>query len=61
MVDVSCEDNRGNEMQTVVLRSSPHVFCKVFAEEARGLHSAGPDQISCDVGLNSRIKHGSGR
>ncbi len=26
-------------------------------EEARGLHSAGPDQISCDAGLNCRIKH----
>ncbi len=48
----------------VVLRSSPsspHFFCKVFAEEARDLHSAGPDQISCDTRLDFRIKHGNGR
>ncbi len=45
---------------------------KCFSEEqqavellSRGLHSrgfpAGPDQISCAAGLNSRIKRSSGR
>ncbi len=54
----------GNEMPTVVLRSSPsspHIFARYLQEEARGMHFAGHDQISCNVGLNSRIKHGNGR
>ncbi len=54
----------GIEMPTAVLRSSRHhrtFFARYLQEEARGLHSAGSDQISCDAGLNSRIKHCSGR
>ncbi len=54
--------HRGNKMPTAVLRSSPQVFfARYLKEEARGLHSAGPGQISCYAGLNSRIKHCSGR
>ncbi len=49
--------HRGNEMPTAVLRSSPHFFARYLQEESRGLHSVGPDQISCDAVLNSRIKH----
>ncbi len=51
--------HRGNEMPTAVLRSSPHFFARYLqaAFESRGLHSVGPDQISCDAVLHSRIKH----
>ncbi len=52
---------RGNEMSTTLFRSSPHFFASYLQEEARALHSAGPDQFSCEAGLNSRIKHGTGR